>query len=182
MASLFICWLDKYTVATAGRECQAELFGLFCVGARCQETQPRTSLDFGPRARSAAGGGVWERCPYCLDWALCWGEVGGGGRQGSPRVTSGEWASWRGRVGPSEAWRPKREGTYCSVLDLQYLTEWASGKETACNAGDTGSIPGSGRSPGGGHGNPLQYSCQENPTTEEPGRLQSMGSQRIRYD
>ena len=31
------------------------------------------------------------------------------------------------------------------------------------NAGDSGSIPGSGRSPGGGHGNPLQYSCLENP-------------------
>ena len=41
-----------------------------------------------------------------------------------------------------------------------------SGKESACKAGDTGamvSIPGSGRSPGGGHGNPLQYSCLENP-------------------
>ena len=33
------------------------------------------------------------------------------------------------------------------------------GTESACNAGDTGSIPGWGRSPGGGHGNPLQYSC-----------------------
>jgi len=42
----------------------------------------------------------------------------------------------------------------------------ASGKEPACNAGgirDMGSIPGSGRSPGGDHGNPLQYSCLENP-------------------
>ena len=40
------------------------------------------------------------------------------------------------------------------------------GKESACNAGDTGdvcSISGSGRSPGEGHGNPLQYSCLENP-------------------
>ena len=36
-------------------------------------------------------------------------------------------------------------------------------KESACNAGDLGSIPGLGRSPGGGHGNPLQYSCLENP-------------------
>ena len=35
-------------------------------------------------------------------------------------------------------------------------------KESACNAGDLGSIPGSGRSPGGGNGNPLQYSCLEN--------------------
>ena len=37
------------------------------------------------------------------------------------------------------------------------------GKEAACNEGDPGSIPGFRRSPGGGHGNPLQYSCQENP-------------------
>ena len=36
-------------------------------------------------------------------------------------------------------------------------------KESACNVGDLGSIPGLGRSPGGGHGNPLQYSCLENP-------------------
>ena len=37
------------------------------------------------------------------------------------------------------------------------------GKESAHNAEDLGSIPGLGRSPGGGHGNPLQYSCLENP-------------------
>ena len=37
------------------------------------------------------------------------------------------------------------------------------GKESACNAEDAGSIPRSGRSPGGGHSNPLQHSCLENP-------------------
>ena len=36
-------------------------------------------------------------------------------------------------------------------------------KNLPANAGDTGSIPGLGRSPGGGNGNPLQYSCLENP-------------------
>ena len=36
-------------------------------------------------------------------------------------------------------------------------------KESACSVGDQGSIPGLGRSPRGGHGNPLQYSCLENP-------------------
>ena len=41
---------------------------------------------------------------------------------------------------------------------------WCSvSKESACSARDPGSNPGSGRSPGGGHGNPLQYSCLENP-------------------
>ena len=38
----------------------------------------------------------------------------------------------------------------------------SDGKESSCNMGDLGSIPGSGRSPGGGNGNPLQYSCLEN--------------------
>ena len=51
------------------------------------------------------------------------------------------------------------------------------GKESACNAGDLGSTPGSGRSPGEGNGNTLQYSCLENPWTEKPGGLQSRGSQ-----
>ena len=40
---------------------------------------------------------------------------------------------------------------------------WFSSKESACNAGDVGLIPGSGRSPREGNGNPLQYSCLENP-------------------
>ena len=46
------------------------------------------------------------------------------------------------------------------------LPLWLSGKEPACSAGDigdSGSIPELGRSPGGGHGNLLQYSCLENP-------------------
>ena len=67
-----------------------------------------------------------------------------------------------------------------SVLDsgnrILGLPHNSLGKESACNAGDkgeVGSIPGSGRSPGRGHGNPLQYSCLKKiPWTEESGRLQ----------
>ena len=58
-------------------------------------------------------------------------------------------------------------------------------KNLAGNAGDirdVGSIPGWGRSPGEGNGNPLQYSCLEIPWTEESGGLQSMRSQRIGHD
>ena len=55
-------------------------------------------------------------------------------------------------------------------------------KESAFGAGDPGLIPGSGRSPGGGNGNPLQYSCLENTWAEEPGGLQSVGWQRVRPD
>ena len=39
----------------------------------------------------------------------------------------------------------------------------SDGKESSCNASDLGLIPGLGRAPGGGHGNPLQYTCLENP-------------------
>ena len=46
-------------------------------------------------------------------------------------------------------------------------------KNLPANVGDVGSIPGSGRSPGRGNVNPLQYSCLGNPTKEEPGELQS---------
>ena len=53
---------------------------------------------------------------------------------------------------------------------------------SARDAEDMGLIPGSGRSPGEGNGNPLQYSCLENLWTEEPGGLQSMGLQRVGHD
>ena len=55
-------------------------------------------------------------------------------------------------------------------------------KASAYSAGDLGLIPGLGRSPGEGNGNPLQCSCLENSMDREPGRLQSMGSQRVRHD
>ena len=57
----------------------------------------------------------------------------------------------------------------------------SDGKDSAYNAGDRGSIPGSGRSPGEGSGNPLQCSCLEN-SKEEPGRAQSMGWQKVGHD
>ena len=53
------------------------------------------------------------------------------------------------------------------------------GKEFACNAGDPGSVPGLRRSPGEGNGNPLQYSCLENPMDRGARGLQSMGSQEL---
>ena len=57
----------------------------------------------------------------------------------------------------------------------------SDGKASACNAGDLGSIPGSGRSPGEGNGNPLQYSCLEN--LMDRGTWRGLvGSQRVRHD
>ena len=58
----------------------------------------------------------------------------------------------------------------------------SGGKESACNVGDPGSSPGSGRSPGEGNGNPLHYSCLENSMDRMPSGLQSMGSQRVGLD
>ena len=55
-------------------------------------------------------------------------------------------------------------------------------KASAYNAGDLGSIPRLGRSPGEGRGNPLQYLAWKIPWTEEPGRLRYMGSQRVGHD
>ena len=48
------------------------------------------------------------------------------------------------------------------IYTLLYIPGGSDGKESACNAGDPGSIPGLEKSPGGEHGNPLQYSCLEN--------------------
>ena len=56
-----------------------------------------------------------------------------------------------------------REGNNCQRATLkQGFPGGSEGKESACNAGDRGSIPGSGGSPGGGNGYPLQYSFLEN--------------------
>ena len=61
----------------------------------------------------------------------------------------------------------ERWGTGRRVLNPGSTVHWgfpggSAGKEPVCNEGDVGLIPGLGRSPRGGHGNPLQYSCLEN--------------------
>ena len=64
-------------------------------------------------------------------------------------------------------WRHGYRCFYCFYICICLgLPRWLSGKESVCSAGDTGDvglIPGSGRSPGGGHSNPLKYSCLANP-------------------
>ena len=64
------------------------------------------------------------------------------------------------------------------------LPRWLSGKESTRNAGGLGSICGPGRSPGEGNGNPLQYSCLENPM-DRGGSLMGYspcGCQRVGHD
>ena len=81
---------------------------------------------------------------------------------------------------PWWSWRYLEES---NLLSMRSVVNWPSirvtcvfykgfpggsdGKESTCNAGDRGSIPGSGRSPAEGNGNPLQYSCLENPMDRE---------------
>ena len=58
----------------------------------------------------------------------------------------------------------------------------SDGKESACNAGDLGSIPGSGRSPGEGNGNPLWHFCLENPTDRGAWWAMVHGVARVGHD
>ena len=68
---------------------------------------------------------------------------------------------------------------FCVEHPDRGLPRWLAGKESACQAGDAGLTPGLGRCPGGGPGNPLQYSCLGNPWTEGPGGVPSMELQRV---
>ena len=62
------------------------------------------------------------------------------------------------------------------------LPWWLSGKESACNARDVSLISELGRSPGGGNGNPLQYSCLENPMDRGAWHAAVLGLQRVRHE
>ena len=58
--------------------------------------------------------------------------------------------------------------SFRDINPLNRLPRLLSTEESACNAKDTGSVPGSGRSPGETNGNPLQYSCLGNPMDRGP--------------
>ena len=58
----------------------------------------------------------------------------------------------------------------------------SDGKESACNAGDRGYIPGLGRSPGEGNGNPLQYSCLKNPRDRGAWQATAHGVSSVGHD
>ena len=88
----------------------------------------------------------------------------------SPRTgqdpSAGDGPAWGGRTGPYKHNNAYIGDSFDSALGFSsgsIYFWWLSGKESACQAGDAGSVPGLGRSLGGGNGNPLQYSCLENP-------------------
>ena len=96
--------------------------------------------------------------------------------QGSPSISLSPFFGGRGRQEycsglpfPSPGDLPDPGIKPASLMSPVFAGEFfttdplvAQSEESACNAGDLGSIPGSGRSPGGGNGYPLQYSCLEN--------------------
>ena len=71
-----------------------------------------------------------------------------------------------------------------SDFHFHHFPRWLCGKESTCQTGDVGSIPDSGRSPGGGNGNPLQDSCLENSMSRGTWQvtIQYMRLQRVRHD
>ena len=80
---------------------------------------------------------------------------------GPPRQRKGS-----GALGEKGVWGSQGEKDKCFFLHCFVLVSFpgvSEVKASVCNAGDLGSIPGLGRSPGEGNGNPLQYSCVENP-------------------
>ena len=125
--------------------------------------------------------GGW-RPPPCRPWAgiprafpdsdcscaeLCAGQpVCSLQHRGLVRPSSGETVSGKRAAGGLHGHQPGCSGV-CSSVIATFLglnsPGGSDGKECACNAGDLGPIPGSGRSSGEGNGNPLQASCLENP-------------------
>ena len=80
----------------------------------------------------------------------------------SPKLNSGSSRGLQVRKPNSKSFRSNMKYLKRST-QLYGLPHSSVGKESACNAGDPSSIPGSGRSPGVGNGNSLQYSCLDNP-------------------
>ena len=82
----------------------------------------------------------------------------------------------------SETRRGTPSPLFSHLYEILGFPGGSDSKASACNAGDPGLIPGLGRSPGEGNSNLLQHSCLKIPWTDEPDRLESMGSQRVRHD
>ena len=125
--------------------------------------------------------------------------IAGSSVHGIPQAIIVEWVAVSFSRGSSQS----RNRTWVSYIAGRFFTDWASRegqiliysslysqvalmvKKTPANAEDSRDAsltPGSGRSPGWGHGNPLQDFAWRIPWTEEPGGLQSIGSQRVRHD
>ena len=97
------------------------------------------------------------------------------GKESKELTREVRWGVLIGSGGPPESIPP-------SSTMVEGLTVSQGPGSLPPNAGDTGQIPGSGRSPGKGNGNPLLYPCLGNPMDRGVCGLQSTGSQRVGYD
>ena len=93
-----------------------------------------------------------------------------------------KWLKWKSSVQDKQLGRYSQRMSEPGGKSKEMMYNGSESKEFACNAGDPGSIPGLGRSPGGEHGNHSSFLAWIIQWTEEPGRLQSMGSQRVGHD
>ena len=113
--------------------------------------------------------------PWCWERLKAGGEGNNKGWDGwmaSPTPWTWVWAS------AGSWWLTGKPGELQSMGSQGVWHQWATelpsySRESACNVGEVGSIPGLGRSPGEGNGNPLQYSCLENPVDWPHGRKES---------
>ena len=85
-------------------------------------------------------------------------------------------------IGCHTTWKAPLLCVSSCVSTRQWGKNLPAMRETACNTGDAGSIPGQRKSSGEGNGNALRYSGLKNLWTEEPGGLQSMGVTRVRHN
>ena len=95
----------------------------------------------------------------------------------------GEWIHGYVWLSPFTVQPETTTTSFIGFSPIQGFPDGSDGKESACNAGDQGSILGLGRSPGKGQGNPFQYSCLENPHTQRnPVGYSPWGGKRVRHD
>ena len=151
---------------------------------KCKEIQPvhpkgdQSWVFFGRTDAEAETPVLWP--PLVKSWLIGKNsDAGRDCRQKEKGTTEDEMAGWHHQLdGHQFEWTPgvgdgqgvlvccnswgRKESDTTESLSWTELIQWLRSKESACRAEDLGSVPWLGRFPGGGHGNPLQYSCLEN--------------------
>ena len=156
---LFI-WLHQLLVVAHGisnllAECRIFNYGIWTLNCSMWHLAPWPGIE--PWLLAL---GAW-RLSHCTSR-----EVPGFTNSNSCTISSHFSVFWFSHLEKRVPWKVKMIDKVVLITELMMLSWWLSDKESSCNAGDAGdagSISGLGRSPGEGRGNPLQYSCLENP-------------------